>query len=128
MELWNRSATNRYASWAYDLVVMFVAFFFAVAPDPWVVWSILLLVNAAGLLVFNNRFIKRGVTLVSRWGILLGLMLEVGLWIWLGYYFVHNDPVRLVLATAGFLFVIAVRLCFQPAEAEAAPRKPETSP
>ena len=116
MELWNRRATNKYASAAYDFVLVVVAFFFALAPQPWVLRVVFLIVNVAGLLVFNNRFLRRGLSLVHRWWVLLGLLMEAGLWVWLQAG-MPRDGGRTLMAIAGFAFVVTVRLCFEPAEA-----------
>jgi hypothetical protein len=116
MELWNRRATNKYASAAYDFLLVIVAFFFAIAPQPWVLWAVFLIVNLAGLFVFNNRFIRRGLTLVHPWWVLLGLLMEAGLWVSLQAG-TPQDGGRTLMAIVGFAFVVAVRLCFEPAEA-----------
>lgn len=127
MELWNRGATNRAATLAYDLLLLLVAFWFAVSSVPWVPWTLFLLANLAGLFVFNNRFVQRELVLTRRWDVIFGLLLEVGVWIWLGFV-VRQDAGRAIMAIFGLAFVVAVRLCFQPAEvatgAVGRPRRP----
>ncbi len=122
MESWNRRAANKYASAAYDFVLVVVALFFALAPQPWVLWVVFLIVNLAGLLVFNNRFLRPGLTLVHRWWVLLGLLIEAGLWVWLQAG-TPQDGGPTLMAIVGFAFVVAVRLCFEPAEAPVARAK-----
>ena len=42
MELWNRGATNRAATLAYDLLLLLVAFWFALSSVPSVPWTVFL--------------------------------------------------------------------------------------
>jgi hypothetical protein len=122
MELWNRRASNKFASAAYDGVLMMVALIFAIAPQPFVLWTLFLLANLAGLFVFNNRFVQRRLTLVHRWWVLLGLLMEAGLWVWLQAG-TPGDAGRTLMAILGFVFVVIVRLCFQPADLQAGKTK-----
>jgi apolipoprotein N-acyltransferase len=123
VELWNRRATNRLTSAVYDFVLLIVAVWFALSSAPWVPWTVFLLVNLAGLLLFNNRFVQRDLTLMNRWGVVFVLCVEAGLLVWLDFA-ATRDAGRTIMAVSGLAFVVGVRLCFQPAEAAVRARRP----
>jgi len=116
MDLWNEGAKSRVMSRVYDFVLLMFAPWFLLASVPWVPWTVFLLANLAGLFVFNNRFVRRDVSLTRRWDVIF-ILCTIGL-LSLWPLMLTLDGERRVMAIFGVAFLVAVRLCFQPAEAD----------
>jgi len=121
MDLWNEGAKSRVMSRVYDFVLLMFAPWFLLASVPWVPWTVFLLANLAGLFVFNNRFIRRDVSLTRRWDVIF-ILCTIGL-LSLWPLMLTLDGERRVMAIFGVAFLVAVRLCFPPAEAAAQGRR-----
>jgi hypothetical protein len=115
MELWNDGAKSRVMSRAYDFVLLMFAPWFLLAAVPWVPWTVFLLANLSGLFLFNNRFVRRDASLTRRWDVVFALC-GIGL-LTLWPLVLTLDGERRIMGIFGVAFLVAVRLCFQPAEA-----------
>lgn len=96
--------STRAAGRAYDLLIIGLGFWVLIADIDWIPFSLFVLVNLSGLLIFDNRLLSRGNTLTRPWQ---AVVIFVGLAVIMLLPFVWNTyeehPIRGLVALMVFL-------------------------